>query len=543
MTAGQAIDTSSYTDAAPIKSSASSTKSYTDNSSKFEDIFNSVNKAYDSSTSVVNSNASSTKTANAANANNTNNTKTSDNKVEDNKNTQKTDSQNVHKQDEQTKTSQEVKTNNQEQTHTAQNSDTKKTRDNDNKDNKGNKDSKDDSPKDDNVKKTDSSSEQVKSQDTQAQAVDNSISSALKDIDASAQVPTDTKTQTQTASDQQPSQQAQQVADNADVTKVAPNLNDIVDNQTKQVNVQTQTQQVLSDVKIDPEENKKQTAKDASEQTNVKTPVIAATTEAIAASANVKTADTDKSQNLNDVMAKASLTQDVIDKTNAKVVSVETSTSNSNNLLNKENAEEQTIKLALEANSNRTANLADSTTQSGFAKTLDGIQNEAPKEMSKTDVMSQIHSQLDKLQDETTTKVTIVLKPENLGKINLELTSGKDGITARMTTDSAQVKELLDKNIDGLKNSLGNQGVNVNNVTIKVAEAPKASSSDMFSFNDQAGKENPQQQPNNTGSGNENQSSFHQEAAVSAGELSEADTETENPASAGSHTGQVDYQV
>lgn len=537
MTASQTIGTIAYTDTVPAKNNTSSAKSYTDNSSNFEDIFNSVNKAYDSSASVANSSGNNTKTSNTANPANA---KPSDNKVADNQNSQKTDSSNVNKQDEQTKTPQEVKTNTQEQTHTAQNSDTKKTRDNANKDNK------DDNQKEDNDDNTNSNSEKTTSQDTQTQTVDNAVSQALKNVDTSAQVPTDTqtKTQTQTATDQQSVQQAQQVPDGTDITKVVQNLNDIVENKTNQVSIQTQTQQVLSDVKIDPDENKKQTPdnKDSEKQADTKTPVIAASTEAIAGAANVKTADADKSQNLNDVMAKTSLTQDVIDKTNAKVVSVETSTSNSNNLLNKENAEEQTIKLALETNSNHASNSADAMTQSNFAKTLDSVQSEAPKELNKTDVMSQVHSQLDKLQDEATTKVTIVLKPENLGKINLELTSGKDGITARMTTDSAQVKELLDKNIDGLKNSLGTQGVNVNNVTVKVAEAPKAPSSDMFSFNDQAGKENQQQQSNNQGAGGGNQSSYNEETTT-AGELSETDLETENPVSTGAHSGQIDYQV
>lgn len=539
MTASQTISTIAYTDVAPAKGS---TKSYTDNSSKFEDIFNSVNKSYDTSVSADTSAVNNSKAASA---------KVSDNKVDDNQNSHKNDSQSVNNKEEstnktnskeQTKTPQEAKANNQDQEHTTQASDTKKApKDNDNKDDKDN------NQKENNEKQAASSSEETSSQDNKAPTVDNSAaaSALLKDIDTSAQAPADAKAQTP-ADKQSQDQPAQQAADasGVDVTKVAQDLNDIVQNQTNQVNVQTQTQQVLSDVKIDPDENKKQTAddKNAAEQTNVKTPVIAATTEAIASASNIKTADADKSQNLNDVMAKASLTQGVIDKTNAKVVSVETS--NSNNLLNKQNPEEQTIKLALEANSNRTTNLVDSAVQSNFAKTLDSVQSEAPKELSKTDVMSQIHSQLDKLQDETTTKVTIVLKPENLGKINLELTSGKDGITARMTTDSAQVKELLDKNIDGLKNSLGNQGVNVNNVTVKVAEASKPSDSNMFSFNDQAGKGN-QQQSDNTNSGNQNQSSFNEgiDGAVTTEELSEIDSESENLALAGSHSGQVDYKV
>lgn len=265
-------------------------------------------------------------------------------------------------------------------------------------------------------------------------------------------------------------------------------------------------------------------------------PVVQTNTEALASNVNLEnTADT--KQNVQNVPGKTPLTQEVLDATNAKVVSVETqgsSNSNLGNLLNNQSAQEQTVKLAIANNSvpaqsnqdvkpavtlpnppaqTQDANLvkgstqqihqntempafADALNQANNANQLENVQGQAPKELSKTDILTQINSQLNKFQpEEGTTKVTIVLKPENLGKINIELMNGKGGLTAQMTTDSPQVKEILDKHLDSLKSTLGDNGVNVNNVNVKVHETTKQDNSNMFSFDENGHKQ--QQQPNN----------------------------------------------
>jgi len=249
------------------------------------------------------------------------------------------------------------------------------------------------------------------------------------------------------------------------------------------------------------------------------------------------------------------LTQYMIDKTNAKIVSVNANSSNasnSNNLLNKQNAQEQAIKMSLE--SNKTANtstdlsgLTATTSQLDFSKTLDNAQNvqgQAPKDISNTDILAQINKQLDGLKEEGTTKVTIVLRPESLGKISLELVNGKDGLTAKMTTDSQQVKELLDKSLNSLKDTLSNQGVSVNNVSVKVNETQKQDS--MFSFNEQTGQQ--QQNSHNSEQTNKNEFTFDKEmnsateAETEGAEISSA-LGTGSSISIGSHMGKVDYKV
>ena len=79
----------------------------------------------------------------------------------------------------------------------------------------------------------------------------------------------------------------------------------------------------------------------------------------------------------------------------------------------------------------------------------------------------------------------MILKPENLGRIHIELQNGKDGLTASLTAENAQVKEALDKNLDSLKNTLNNQGINVSNVNIKLEESQKQSQSNLNQNQDQ----------------------------------------------------------
>lgn len=265
---------------------------------------------------------------------------------------------------------------------------------------------------------------------------------------------------------------------------------------------QTQQTPVSQDI---PQEN---------QEISVETPVIA--TNLATANKNVNQNNTDNSTS--DVAAKSQLTQEMIDKTNAKIVNVESSGSKSSNsdLLSKQSPQEQLVKLSLnsdtktETQNSSLPNIADTNIQVTVDKTINNVQNQTSKELSKTDILSQIHNQLDKFgQDEGTTKVTIVLKPENLGRISLELVNSKDGLTAKMTTDNAQVKELLDKNLNGLKDTIGSQGVNVSNVSVKL-ENTQHQSNNEFAYEEHQDRGN-QQQSNNPQNKDENESKFANE--------------------------------
>lgn len=246
--------------------------------------------------------------------------------------------------------------------------------------------------------------------------------------------------------------------------------------------------------------------------------------------------------NIKDITVKNPLTQEIIDKTNAKVVNLESSGSKSSNsdLLSKQSPQEQLVKLSLNAD-NKTentntllTNISNTNIQTTFDKTLNSIQNQTPKELSKTDILSQIHNQLDNFgQDEGTTKVTIVLKPENLGRIQLELVNSKEGLTAKMTTDNAQVKQLLDKNLDSLKDTIGTQGVNVNSVSVKI-ENTQNQTNEQFAYDEHQEKNN-QQQSNNPQNKDQDESNFANEVN------SKINSEKENEETA--YNSEINYKV
>ena len=106
-----------------------------------------------------------------------------------------------------------------------------------------------------------------------------------------------------------------------------------------------------------------------------------------------------------------------------------------------------------------------------------GLQNTQNVQFKQVDVnpsriLNQITKHFEGLQNNS--KVNIVLNPESLGKVNIQLLNAKDGLTAQFTVTTQEAKDLLMKGLDGLKDSLISQGVAVDNVSVKVADAQKS---------------------------------------------------------------------
>ena len=152
----------------------------------------------------------------------------------------------------------------------------------------------------------------------------------------------------------------------------------------------------------------------------------------------------------------------------------------------------------------------DNVSQMNIANKLN--QNVSSENISKENILNQITNKLENLND-SQSKVNIVLRPENLGRLQLEIVSDKNGtISANLTATNEDVKQLLEKSINELKNSLNSQGVNVSNINIKVENTNQASNNGLnyqhqnnenlnngFSFNGEA--------RNNFNSNKENQNS------------------------------------
>ena len=152
-------------------------------------------------------------------------------------------------------------------------------------------------------------------------------------------------------------------------------------------------------------------------------------------------------------------------------------------------AQEDIAKMAVNG-LNGKKNISEVANNKEFSKLVDtkNMQQEEPKEISKNDILAQISNKMQAKNINGQQRITLQLTPESLGKITIELSKGKDGLQAKMLTDNVQVRDMLEKNVDGLKSTLASQGVTVNNVSVKVASASETASE--FDF----GRENFNQQ-------------------------------------------------
>ena len=102
------------------------------------------------------------------------------------------------------------------------------------------------------------------------------------------------------------------------------------------------------------------------------------------------------------------------------------------------------------------------------------VQSQAkPVEVSSNKIIEQITKQLDKLN--STSKLNIVLNPESLGKVTVQLVKSAEGMSAQFTVSTAEAKEVLMKDLNNLKDTLTAQGVNVENVSVKLNDTQKSS--------------------------------------------------------------------
>ena len=121
------------------------------------------------------------------------------------------------------------------------------------------------------------------------------------------------------------------------------------------------------------------------------------------------------------------------------------------------NAAEQIIKMSIE-----NVDSDNSVPVQNFSAHVDKAASTAASstrtfDLNKADILNQIGTKMQDLPESGQSKVTIILKPEHLGRIQLEILNTGEGITARMLTENQQVKELLDKNMETLKSQLGAQ--------------------------------------------------------------------------------------
>ena len=159
-------------------------------------------------------------------------------------------------------------------------------------------------------------------------------------------------------------------------------------------------------------------------------------------------------------------------------------------LMNKQSAEEHSVKAMLNQDSVTFDLKVDKPIEAQNPQAL-----AKPVEVSSNKIIEQITKQMEGLYNNS--KVNIVLNPESLGKVNIQLINTKDGLTAQFMVTTQDAKDLLMKGLDGLRESLTAHGVGVENVSVKLNNTQKSENNQNWTEQDGSrGGNKGQDQPN-----------------------------------------------
>ncbi len=113
--------------------------------------------------------------------------------------------------------------------------------------------------------------------------------------------------------------------------------------------------------------------------------------------------------------------------------------------------------------------------------------NPAPSVQGQA-VIHQIADLIDRAHSAASSQqVVLQLKPEHLGSVRLELRSTGDGVTARVITESPEVKQTLEQGRADLQNMMQQRGVNLSSLDVSVGFAQSGMRSFERNFRESAG--------------------------------------------------------
>lgn len=162
------------------------------------------------------------------------------------------------------------------------------------------------------------------------------------------------------------------------------------------------------------------------------------------------------------------LEEELVKELKIESISAEADATGNEDLMQNQTPEEHAVKAMINAEV-ETFEIKQDSAQN--VQNMQQVQSK-PVDVNPSRILDQITKHLDGLQNNG--KVNIVLNPESLGKVNIQLLSTKEGLTAQFTVTTQEAKDMLTKGLDGLKESLGAHGVAVDNVSVKVADSQKS---------------------------------------------------------------------
>ena len=175
-----------------------------------------------------------------------------------------------------------------------------------------------------------------------------------------------------------------------------------------------------------------------------------------------------KNETSEPIVQELNIDEEIVKELKITSISAETDTTGGETLMQNQTPEEYAVK-AMINNDIETFEVKIDAPQN-----LQLSQQVQPKtaDVNPSRIIDQIAKQMEGLQNGG--KVNMVLNPESLGKVNIQLLSTKEGLTAQFTVTTQEARDLLSKGLDGLKESLGAHGVAVDNVSVKVADSQKS---------------------------------------------------------------------
>ncbi len=135
------------------------------------------------------------------------------------------------------------------------------------------------------------------------------------------------------------------------------------------------------------------------------------------------------------------------------------------------------------------------------AAQFDKILNSKQAETTQRSVINQVKNASAQL-GANKSEVSINLRPDNLGKVNINLVTQKGELTAQITVENNQARDMLAKGLDSLKQGLSEQGVNVNRVVVNVQDSSSSKGENDFDGTNKF-DENGNSSETNTGSDKE----------------------------------------
>lgn len=167
--------------------------------------------------------------------------------------------------------------------------------------------------------------------------------------------------------------------------------------------------------------------------------------------------------------------EDIIDEDQLKelkIESIEAETSDStgeDDIMQNQTPEEQGVKAMLQAD----ADFAEVKTDAKPAQTVQNTTKPtSSSEVTSNKIIEQITKQMEGMYNGS--KVNMVLNPESLGKVSIQLIITKEGLSAQFTVATQEARNLIMKGLDGLKDTLMSHGVSVDNVSVKINDAQES---------------------------------------------------------------------